>query len=39
MEIEHAIAMSLAVDNEKKKMCIQEDEEFLEAIRQSQMIF
>lgn len=33
MEIEHAIAMSLAVDVEKKKLNIDEDQELLEALK------
>jgi hypothetical protein len=33
MEIEHAVAMSLAVEKEKAKLSFKEDEELEEAIR------
>lgn len=33
MEIEHAIAVSMAVENEKKKLHIQEEEDLQEALR------
>ncbi|KAM3145218.1 hypothetical protein pb186bvf_002546 [Paramecium bursaria] len=39
MEIEHAMAMSIAVEQEKKKLNIDEDQEFMEALRQSEILY